>query len=184
MTDAAAADMGAGVTRIIGIDPGSRVTGIGVIEVDALGRSRHLFHQALAIPASEAFAPRLKCIFDGVLAVMQEHQPDEAAVERVFMARNADSALKLGQARGAAICALVSRGLAVSEYAATEVKRAVVGSGRADKAQVQHMIRVLLSLSQTPPPDAADALGVALAHAHTRATTARVGVARTAWRRR
>lgn len=176
--------MVATVTRIIGIDPGSRITGIGIIEVDALGRSRHLFHQALVIPASAEFAPRLKCIFDGVLAVLDEHQPDDAAVERVFMARNADSALKLGQARGAAICALVSRGLAVSEYAATEVKRAVVGTGRADKTQVQHMISVLLGLAEKPQADAADALGVALAHAHTRATTQRVGVARSAWRRR
>ena len=183
MSVAALADM-PGAIRIIGIDPGSRVTGIGIIEVDALGRSRHLFHQALAIPASAEFAPRLKFIFDGVLAVLDAHRPTEAAVEQVFMARNADSALKLGQARGAAICALVSRGLAVSEYAATEVKRAVVGTGRADKAQVQHMISLLLGLSEKPPADAADALGVALAHAHTRATTERVGVARSAWRRR
>lgn len=181
---AAIAVAAAAVTRIIGIDPGSRCTGIGIIEIDASGKSRHIFHQSLVIPATADFAPRLKHIFDGVLAAMDAHQPDEAAIERVFMARNADSALKLGQARGAAICALVCRGMAVSEYAATEVKRAVVGSGRADKTQVQHMIGILLGLAQNPQADAADALAVALAHAHTRTTTMRVGVGRTAWRRR
>jgi crossover junction endodeoxyribonuclease RuvC len=102
----------------------------------------------------------------------------------VFMARNADSALKLGQARGAAICAVVNRGIAVHEYAATEVKKAVVGGGRSDKTQVQHMIGVLLGLKGPIQADAADALAIAVAHAHTRSSLERVGIPRTAWRRR
>jgi crossover junction endodeoxyribonuclease RuvC len=100
------------------------------------------------------------------------------------MARNADSALKLGQARGAAICAVVARGLTLTEYAPRAIKQAIVGSGSADKHQIQHMIGVLLSIDEQLQADAADALAVALAHAHTRATTERLGIPRAAWRRR
>lgn len=151
--------------------------------MDAAGRSRHVCHGVLKLAASEDFAARLKCIFDGLGALIVEHAPDEAAIERVFMAKNADSALKLGQARGAAICAAVHHGLAVSEYAAREVKQAVVGTGAGDKAQVQHMVGILLGLSGRLQADAADALAIALAHAHVRASLARVGIPRTAWRR-
>ena len=146
--------------RIIGIDPGSQCTGVGVIEVDATGAIRHVFHAAIKLLDNENFSLRLKQIFDEV------------------------SALKLGQARGAAICAIVNRGLAVSEYAAREVKQATVGSGAADKKQVQHMIGILLDVPGKLQADAADALAIALAHAHTRASTARLGIPRTAWRRR
>ena len=128
------------MTRILGIDPGSRRTGIGIIDADPAGAIRHVFHDALQLLDNETFPLRLKQIFDEVCAIIAEHRPNEAAIERVFMARNPDSALKLGQARGAAICAAVHSGLAVTEYAPKEIKQAVVGGGGAGKQQVQHMI--------------------------------------------
>jgi crossover junction endodeoxyribonuclease RuvC len=170
--------------RILGIDPGSQRTGVGIIDVDAVGKLTHVFHGALAVAGEDTFPLRLKRIFDELAAIIAEHRPSECGIERVFMARNPDSALKLGQARGAAICAVVNQGLVVHEYAATEVKQAVVGSGRGDKTQVQHMIGVLLGLKGPLQPDAADALAIAVTHAHTRASLARVGIPRTAWRRR
>ena len=151
----------AGVVRIIGIDPGSRHTGIGIIDVDAAGRTRHVFHTALNLVGNEDFARRLKQIFDELGAIVAGYAPQEAAIERVFMARNPDSALKLGQARGAAMCAAVIRNLPVHEYAAKEIKLAVVGKGGADKVQVQHMIGVMLNLNGKIQADAADALAVA-----------------------
>ena len=172
------------MTRIIGIDPGSQRTGIGIIDVDEAGRLSHVFHAALAVSGEPSFPLRLKRIFDEVCDIIAAHRPAECGIERVFMARNADSALKLGQARGAAICAVASQGIEVHEYAPTEVKQAVVGSGRGDKTQVQHMMGVLLGLKGPLQADAADALAVAVAHAHTRASIARVGIPRTAWRRR
>jgi len=170
--------------RILGIDPGSQRTGIGIIEVDESGRSRHVFNTALQLLGNDTFSSRLKQIFDEVSAIIEEYAPQEAAVERVFMARNPDSALKLGQARGAAICAVVNRGISISEYAAREVKQSVVGTGSGDKTQVQHMVCVLLNLSGRLQADAADALAIALTHAHTRASVERLGVPRVAWRRR
>ena len=174
----------AGVVRILGIDPGSQRTGIGIIEVDAAGRSRHVFNCAINLLDNETFAARLKQLFDELGAIIGEYSPHEVAVERVFVSRNADSALKLGQARGAAICAVVSRGLAISEYAAREVKQSVVGTGAGDKTQVQHMVGVLLNLHEKLQADAADALAIALTHAHVRASVARLGLPRVAWRRR
>jgi crossover junction endodeoxyribonuclease RuvC len=173
-----------GCVRIIGIDPGSRCTGVGIIDVDGAGRSTHVFHAALKLVEDDHFADRLKRLFDGIGVIVAEYAPQEAAIERVFMARNPDSALKLGQARGAAICALVSRGVGVHEYAAREVKLAVVGTGAGEKAQVQHMVGLLLQVSAKLQPDAADALAIALAHAHTRSSLQRVGIPRDAWRRR
>ena len=170
--------------RILGIDPGSQRTGIGIIEVDEAGRSRHVFDCALQLLGNDTFAARLKQIFDDIGAIIAEYAPHEAAVERVFVSRNADSALKLGQARGAAICAAVSRGLTINEYAAREVKQSVVGTGAGDKTQVQHMVGVLLSLSKPLQADAADALAIALTHAHMRASAARLGMPVVAWRRR
>lgn len=177
------------VVRILGIDPGSQRTGVGIIDVDADGRSRHVFHTALRLLGNEDFAARLKQIFDQLGAIVAEYEPQEAAIERVFMARNPDSALKLGQARGAAICAVVHRGLGVTEYAAREVKQAVVGTGAGDKTQVQHMVGILLNLHERLQADAADALAIALAHAHTRSSLQRIGFdfgqgRRSAWRRR
>lgn len=170
--------------RIVGIDPGSQRTGVGIIDVGADGRSAHVFHAAINLLAAEDFASRLKRLFDELGAIVAEYAPQEAAIERVFMAKNPDSALKLGQARGAAICALAQHGLGVCEYAAREVKQAVVGTGAGDKAQVQHMVGLLLQIPGRLQADAADALAIALAHAHTRASVARLGVPREAWRRR
>ena len=172
------------MVRILGIDPGSQRTGIGVIDVSDDGRSKHVFHTAINVLGNETFHLRLKQIFDEIGVIIETHAPAEVAIERVFMARNPDSALKLGQARGAAICAVVNHGLGLSEYAAKEIKQAVVGGGGADKAQVQHMVGVLLGISGKLQADAADALAVALTHAHTRSSVERLGIPRTAWRRR
>jgi crossover junction endodeoxyribonuclease RuvC len=160
--------------RILGIDPGSRVTGFGVIDSDGL-RS-HLVASGCIRLGDGALSTRLGQIYTALAAVVAEHLPSEAAVEQVFVAHNAQSALKLGQARGAAICAVVTAGLPVYEYTPREVKQAVVGTGAADKLQVQHMVRHLLALDGGLAADAADALAVALSHAHGR--TARALLAR------
>jgi len=173
-----------GSVRILGIDPGSQRTGVGIVDVDAAGLTTHVFHTAVNLLDNDNFPLRLKQIFEELRDIVLAHRPDEVAIERVFMARNPDSALKLGQARGAAICAIVNRGVGVTEYAAREVKQAVVGTGAGDKTQVQHMVGVLLDLRERPQADAADALAIALAHAHTRSSVLRIGIARTAWRRR
>lgn len=151
--------------RILGIDPGSRVTGYGVVEASC-GRVGFVACGVVRTTSSFSFAHRLNEIFDGINEVIQMHDPSVAAVEEVFMASNANSALKLGQARGAAVVAAMQNGLAVHDYSAKKVKRAVVGYGQAEKAQVQHMIRMLLGLSALPTADAADALAVAICHAH------------------
>jgi crossover junction endodeoxyribonuclease RuvC len=152
------------VSRILGIDPGSRITGYGVIESDGM-HSRHITHGTLRLQG-DAFPPRLGEIFAGIGRVIDEYQPTVMAIEQVFVSKNPSSALKLGQARGAAICAGVSRQLEVVEYTPTQIKQAVVGVGRAQKEQVQHMVQLILSLTQRPAADAADALAVALSHAH------------------
>jgi len=151
--------------RILGLDPGSRRTGFGVIECRGQ-ELRVVAHGCLNVAAA-APARRLRLIFEGLVALMCEHAPAEVAVERVFVSRNPDSALKLGQARGAALCAIPA-GVPVFEYAARAVKLAVVGSGAAEKFQVAHMMRVLLALTERPGADAADALAVAVCHAHAR----------------
>jgi len=160
------------MTRILGIDPGSRVTGYGVI--DQSGQQISYVASGCIRTSGDAIAERLGIIFTGVSEIINEYHPDEMAIERVFMSKNADSALKLGQARGAAICASVQCGVPVDEYAAREIKQAVVGKGSATKDQVQHMICVLLSLQKTPPADAADALGVAVCHGHQSETRRRM----------
>lgn len=183
-TEAGATAPGLGVIRILGIDPGSQRTGVGIIDVDPNGRLTHVCHTALAVAGEASFALRLKRIFDELGALLELHHPDECGIEQVFMARNPDSALKLGQARGAAICAIVQHGVGMTEYAAREVKQAVVGTGAGDKTQVQHMVGLLLNIPGRLQADAADALAIALAHAHTRASIQRVGIPRSAWRRR
>jgi crossover junction endodeoxyribonuclease RuvC len=160
-----------GWIRILGIDPGSRVTGFGVIDSNG-SRIRHVAGGCIRAEAGD-LSGRLKMIFDGVGALVRDHAPAEAAIERVFVHRNADSALKLGQARSAAICATFSAGVKVHEYAARSVKQAVVGLGGADKTQVQHMVRALLQLQAAPGADEADALAVAICHAHSRGLAAR-----------
>ena len=178
------------MTRILGIDPGSQRTGVGIIDVDGSGRTTHVFHAPLNLMVADAalagnFPQRLKLLLDGLSRIIDDHRPDEVAIEQVFMARNPDSALKLGQARGAAICAVVMRDLPVHEYAAKEVKLAVVGKGGADKVQVQHMVGIMLNLKGKLQADAADALAVAITHAHVRASAQRMGVnVREAWSRK
>jgi len=151
--------------RILGLDPGSRRTGFGLIESRA-GELRVIAHGCLNVSAAAPVA-RLRLIFAGLERLCAEHTPVEVAIERVFVSRNPDSALKLGQARGAALCA-VPEGVPVFEYAPRAVKLAVVGSGSAEKFQVAHMIRALLALAERPGADAADALAVAVCHAHAR----------------
>ena len=173
------------MTRILGIDPGSQRTGVGIIDSDAAGRVTHVFHTPLVLLDAGNFPLRLKLLLDGLGEIIEKYQPQEVAIEKVFMARNPDSALKLGQARGAAMCAAVMRDLPVHEYAAKEIKLAVVGKGSADKVQVQHMIGVMLNLNGKIQADAADALAVAITHAHVRATAQRIGIsAREVWRRK
>ena len=173
------------MTRILGIDPGSQRTGVGIIDIDANGRARHVHHAPLVLLGAADFPQRLRLLAHGLHALIEEFQPQEVAIEKVFMAKNADSALKLGQARGAAVCAVVMRDLPVSEYAATEIKLAVVGRGGAEKQQVQHMVGLMLNLKTKLQADAADALAVAITHAHVRATALRLGVnARQAWSRK
>lgn len=147
-------------TLIIGIDPGSRRTGFGVIEVIGQ-RYRHVASGHLDVSA-HPFEERLRRIFYGLQEIVQTHQPQESAIEQVFMHENASSALKLGQARGAAIVALPSP---LSEYSARQVKQAVVGYGAAGKEQVQFMVQRLLNLRTALQADAADALAIALCHA-------------------
>ena len=158
--------------RIIGIDPGSVITGVGVI--DSQGDALRYVHHAAIDTGDGSFPERLKVIFDELSTLIQEYQPNQAAVESVFVNRNAASALKLGQARGAAICAAMAMRLDVAEYAPRQVKQAIVGRGAADKVQVQHMVGVLLNMSRNLPADAADALGLAICHAHHRQTEQRL----------
>lgn len=157
---------GEDVQRVLGIDPGSRVTGYGVVDVGARGL---VFVACGTVRTSPKlpFAHRLNEIFEGINEVIQLHGPAVAAVEDVFLASNPRSALKLGHARGAAVVAAMQNGLAVHDYSARAVKQAVVGYGQAEKVQVQQMVRVLLGLSGAPSADAADALAVAICHAHT-----------------
>lgn len=151
--------------RVLGIDPGSRITGFGVVQVLRNGKLQYIASGCVRTPAGE-LAGRLKSIYDGVIEIIETYQPTVLAAEKVFLARNADSALKLGQARGVAICAGVNGGLDVSEYSARQIKSAVVGRGGAAKEQVQHMVKTLLDLNRAPPADAADALACAICHAH------------------
>jgi len=160
------------VTRILGIDPGSRITGYGIIEHSPRGYS-YIASGSIRINA-DYFPDRLKQIFDGILEIVDLYQPEQMAIEQVFMHKNADSALKLGQARGAAICAVQVTGLPVFEYAARQVKQALVGKGSAEKLQVQHMVKILLNLQGELQIDASDALGISLCHAHYRQTALRL----------
>jgi crossover junction endodeoxyribonuclease RuvC len=154
--------------RILGLDPGSQATGYGI--VDWRKGEAHYVASGAIRTSGAAFPPRLRQIYEGVQALMIEYAPREVAIERVFMHRNADSALKLGQARGAALCAAFSGDPEVFEYAPREVKLAVVGQGGAQKEQVQLMVMTLLGLEGELGPDAADAIGIALCHAFSRSS--------------
>jgi crossover junction endodeoxyribonuclease RuvC len=151
--------------RILGIDPGSRITGFGVVNVLRNGKVQYVASGCVRV-GKGTLGERLKTIYDGMSEIIRTYQPGAIAIEKVFLASNADSALKLGQARGAAITASANHAFAVAEYSARQVKRAVVGSGAADKRQVQHMVKALLDLSGAPQADAADALACAICHAH------------------
>lgn len=153
--------------RILGLDPGLRRTGWGVITIEG-ARLAHVAHGVIAPKDSLPFSERLLILFEAISALVAEHSPDEAAVEETFMNNNAASALKLGHARAMALVAPARAGLPVAEYAATVVKKAVVGTGGADKDQVAFMIARLLPAAGGVTADAADALAVAIAHAHAR----------------
>jgi len=156
------------MTLILGIDPGSRITGFGVVRQTARG-CEYVASGCIRTGAGELHE-RLQIVFRGVSEIIRQHGPVTMGIERVFMARNADSALKLGQARGAAIVAAAEAGLEIAEYSASQVKQAVAGSGGANKEQVMLMVMHLLKLTQKPQIDASDALAIALCHAHTRSS--------------
>jgi len=162
------------LTRILGIDPGSRVTGFGVIETDG-AKSLHLASGCIRTQG-EDFPPRLRAIFLGIQDVLSRYQVESVAIEQVFMAKNASSALKLGHARGAAMTAAVVADLPVYEYTPRAVKLALVGNGGAEKGQVQHMVQLILQTDKQMSLDQSDALAVALCHAHSHATLGRYGV--------
>lgn len=157
---------------ILGIDPGSQKTGFGIIST-LNGKNSYITSGVIRLPKG-ALPERLRIIAESVAELVELHGPTELSIEQVFMAKSADAALKLGQARGAAIVPCVIRGMEVSEYSARQIKQSVVGTGAADKAQVQHMVKALLNLPGQPQEDAADALAAALCHAHTRDGLVRV----------
>lgn len=164
------------IVRAIGIDPGSRFTGYGVVEGDGT-RLRHVSNGLIRIPGELPFPERLKMIYEGLATVVARDLPVCMAVEDVFLARNVRSALRLGQARGAAILAGVNSGLTVHEYSALQIKQAVAGYGRAGKDQVGEMIRYLFGLRETLNANASDALAVAVCHLNTQSSMARWKVA-------
>ena len=167
---------------ILGIDPGSRVTGYGLI--NAVGNKLEYVGCGCIRTQTQDFPQRLQIIHAELVKVIEQFSPQQSAVEEVFMGRNASAALKLGHARGAAMVACVSNQLPVAEYSARKVKQAVVGNGAADKAQVQHMVKALLSISDNIAEDAADALAVAICHAHTQASLIRMAGAKSYSRKR
>ena len=161
---------------ILGIDPGSQKTGFGIINHHG-SSSEYVTSGIIRLPRAE-LPERLGIIYQGISEIVAQYSPQELSIEEVFMARDPRAAIKLGQARGAAIVACVSRGLPVSEYSAKSIKQAVVGTGAADKAQVQHMVATLLRLPSAPREDAADALAAALCHAYTQQGMIRLSGAR------
>lgn len=161
------------MTIILGIDPGSRITGYGIIQAD---KKQHKYLASGVIRIGELnTAEKLGKIFNELKVIIDTYQPQQAAIEQIFMHLNASGAIKLGQARGAAIVAVANAGLPVAEYSARQVKQSVVGYGAADKKQVQQMVKLLLNLSGLPAADAADALAVALCHANTQQSFTNMG---------
>lgn len=152
------------MTKILGIDPGSRITGFGIVNF-AKGELTHIAHGHIPTKSTEP-AEKLLEIFNALNTVIAEHNPNAASIEQIFTCLNPQSALKLGQARGAAMVAIANNGLAAHEYSAKQVKQSVVGYGGASKAQVQHMVKMLLKLNKSPQADAADALAIAICHCH------------------
>ena len=158
--------------KILGIDPGSIHTGYGIIESKG-NHNKHIINGIIKVKG-ETLAEKLKIINSEITTIIKKFEPDEIAIEKVFMHRNADSALKLGQARGAAITACAINNIPLFEYSANQVKQACVGKGHATKEQVQHMIKILLCLKEKPFTDAADALAIALCHANSRESLLRM----------
>jgi crossover junction endodeoxyribonuclease RuvC len=154
------------MTRILGIDPGSRITGYGIIDIEG-NHATHITHGIIRLKETEV-AEKLKILFRQLSTIINEQNPDEVSIEKVFLHKNVDSALKLGQARGCAITACADLELPIFEYTANQVKQAIVGKGHAAKHQIQHMIKILLCLKEEPQEDAADALAIALCHGHSR----------------
>jgi len=154
------------VTRVLGIDPGSRLTGYGVVDVEQ-GRLTYVASGCIRTVVGN-MGERLHELHQGLMEIVGTYHPDDAAIEQVFIARNPSSALKLGQARGVALAACMSGGVAMYDYATRQVKLAVVGTGTAGKPQVQHMVQALLKLPGSPQADAADALAIAICHINTR----------------
>ena len=153
------------MTRILGIDPGLRITGFGVLDKSGQ-KLAYVTSGCIRTPQQGELSLRLKTILDGLAEVIAECRPEQIAIEKVFVNTNPQSTLLLGQARGTAICAAVMHDLPIAEYTALQVKQAVVGNGHAGKEQVQEMVRRLLKLAGAPGPDAADALACAICHAH------------------
>lgn len=166
------------MSLILGVDPGSRKTGFGII--NAVGdRHEYVTSGVIRLPVDATLPQRIQTLCLNLTELIELHCPQHVAVEEVFMAKNASSALKLGQARGAAIAACVAQGVEVAEYTARQIKQAVVGTGAANKEQVQHMVKTLLKLPALPQEDAADGLAAAICHAHTQSSLVRLaGVTR------
>jgi len=159
------------IMRVLGIDPGSRITGYGIVSKEG-NRLVHVDNGAIFTDSRRDFSLRLLDIYRGVTTIITQHRPEAMAVENIFFATNVQSALKLGQARGAAIVAGVNAGLPIFEYTALQVKQAVVGHGRAAKEQVQKMLKILLNLPEIAQEDASDALAVAICHIHSEGLSA------------
>jgi crossover junction endodeoxyribonuclease RuvC len=160
--------------RVLGIDCGGAYTGYGVVEMDSHGQLVCLTYGAIKLSPRETLARRLSQIYDGLGVLIVEHRPHEVAIEGIFCALNVKSALQLGQVRGVAMLAAAAAGLEVAEYSPLTIKSSVVGYGRAEKQQVQHMVTRLLSLAESPEPmDASDALAIAICHLHTAGTLER-----------
>lgn len=170
------------MTIILGIDPGSRITGYGIIRDDK--RGLQYIDSGCIRTQEESLTQRLLKIYDGICQLMDEYSPDEVAIERVFVHHNPDSALKLGHARGAAMVAVASHRIHVHEYSAREVKQTIAGYGAAQKEQVKHMVMHMLGLQSTPQSDASDALAIAICHSHMRKGLALIVKKRQATRRR
>lgn len=158
----------------IGIDPGTAILGFGIVEGD--NESRVVDFGVIETESGLAMPDRLVILHDSVTRLLERHSPDELAVEQLFFARNVTTAIAVGQARGVVLLAAAQKGIPVSEYSPSEIKNAIVGYGKADKRQMQEMVRIMLGLADIPQPDdAADALAVALCHAQTRQFTAHIG---------
>lgn len=156
--------------RILGIDPGSRITGYGLIEINKSRKMNYIASGCIHLPKTPTLPPRLKIIFEAISVIVNKYRPDEFVIEDVFVQKNVASALKLGQARGAAICAGVVNNIPIFEYTARQIKKAVVGTGAADKDQVKHMVKALLGINTDLETDASDALAVAISHSTHNAT--------------